>query len=255
MGFQKNITELKRKGITFIPGVYSQKQCKEYISLSENIIKKFIKKKKPMAQDCQLIENPFRHDMKYLGLIYNQAIDKILTKLLDNQYVLINSNIINRKLRNDVIKGGKGIGETWHTDSRYLGGIRLDKGFSYIAITMLDDFTLNNASTLYVPSSHLKRSIPERHKNYKCKQILGKAGTLAIFDSGLWHRGGISTYSNRWSMYSYYGPWFVKPYFRYPEMLGEKFGKKLSKPFRRLFHYTSTPPLNEDERTNTVIEE
>ena len=78
---------------------------------------------------------------------------------------------------------------------------------------------------------------------------------MEIFDSGLWHRGGDATHNDRWSMYSYYGPWFVKPYFRFPEMLGEKFGKKLSKPLRRLLHYTSTPPLNEDERRHTVIKE
>ena len=56
-------------------------------------------------------------------------------------------------------------------------------------------------------------------------------------------------------MFSYYGPWFVKPYFRFPEMLGEDFGKKTSKELRRLFHYNSTPPLNEDERENTVTKE
>ena len=35
----------------------------------------------------------------------------------------------------------------------------------------------------------------------------------------------------------------------------EKFGKKLNKPLRRLFHYTSTPPLNEEERKYTVVKE
>ena len=28
-------------------------------------------------------------------------------------------------------------------------------------------------------------------------------------------------------MYSYYGPWFVKPYYRFPEMLGNDFSKNL----------------------------
>lgn len=120
---------------------------------------------------------------------------------------------------------------------------------------MLNDFTTENGATLYIPSSHFRRGIPERNKNYNCKKMLGKTGTIVIFDSGLWHKGGESTYNDRWSMYSYYGPWFVKPYFRFPEMLGQRFGKKLNKPLRRLFHYTSTPPLNEEERKHTVIKE
>lgn len=255
MNLKKNINDLNKYGITYLPNMYTRKQCENYVSLSESIIKKFIKKKLPMAPDCQQIENPFRHDDKYLNLIHNSSIEKILSTLLDENFILINSNIINRKLRDDVPVGGTGIGDTWHTDSRYLGGKRLDKGFSYIAITMLNDFTEKNGATLYIPSSHFRRGIPERHKNYKSQKMLGKAGTIVIFDSGLWHKGGESTHNDRWSMYSYYGPWFVKPYFRFPEMLGEKFGKKLNKPLRRLFHYTSTPPLNEEERKHTVIKE
>lgn len=255
MNLKKNINELNKYGITFLLDMYTKKQCKDYINTSENIIKKFIRKKLPMAPDCQQIENPFRHNNKYLDLIYNRSIEKILSKLLDENYILINSNVINRKLRSDIHKGGRGIGDSWHTDSRYLGGKRLDKGFSFIAITMLNDFTTENGATLYIPSSHFRRDIPERNRNYKCKKMLGKAGTIVIFDSGLWHKGGESTYNDRWSMYSYYGPWFVKPYFRFPEMLGEKFGKKLNKPLRRLFHYTSTPPLNEEERKYTVVKE
>ena len=257
MNIKKKVSELTKYGVTFLPNMLSKKKCQEYIDISSALVNKFIKKKKPISPNCQLIENPYRHNLKYLDLIYNKTVDQILTKVLDDSYILINSNIINRKWRDDVPTNGKGnmIGDTWHTDSRYLAGKRLDKGFSFIAITMFDDFTTENASTLYIPSSHVRRGVPERKKNYKCKRILGKAGTMVIFDSGLWHRGGDATHNDRWSMYSYYGPWFVKPYFRFPEMLDEKFGKKLSKPLRRLLHYTSTPPLNEDERRHTVIKE
>ena len=68
MNLKKNIKELEKYGITFLPNMYSKKECKEYINTSENIIKKFIKKKLPMAPDCQQIENPFRHNSKYLDL-------------------------------------------------------------------------------------------------------------------------------------------------------------------------------------------
>ena len=38
-------------------------------------------------------------------------------------------------------------------------------------------------------------------------------------------------------------------------MLGEDVGSNMSPQLRRLFHYRSTPPLNEQERLNTVISE
>ena len=82
----------------------------------------------------------------------------------------------------------------------------------------------------------------------KYKQILGKAGTIAIIDAGLWHKAGKVSTSNRWGLYSYYGPWFVKPYYRFPDMLGNQFPKRLRRRFNgsikenvlRLLHYHST---------------
>ncbi len=63
---------------------------------------------------------------------------------------------------------------------------------------MLNDFTTENGATLYIPSSHFRRDIPERNRNYKCKKILGKAGTIVIFDSGLIF---YYIYPNTWSTY------------------------------------------------------
>ena len=59
---------------------------------------------------------------------------------------------------------------------------------------------------------------------------------------------------DRCILYSYYGPWYQKPYYRFPEMLGEKFGKETNKHLRRLFHYNSTPPLADEnnESASTV---
>ena len=45
---------------------------------------------------------------------------------------------------------------------------------------------------------------------------------MIIFDSGLWHKGGKSTNKSRWTIFNYYGPWWMKPYFSYDKMLGKK---------------------------------
>ena len=122
--------------------------------------------------------------------------------------------------------------------------------------TLFDEFSYQNAGTYYIPKSFLKRSKPKRSGYEKKKKLMtGKRGSIIIFDGGMWHKGGEPTKNRRWSMFSYYGPWFVKPFFRFPEMLGKKFGKNTTKEMRRLFHYNSTPPLNEDISRNTVIKE
>ena len=53
-------------------------------------------------------------------------------------------------------------------------------------------------------------------------------------------------------MYAYYGPWFMKPYFRFPDML-KKNRNLINKKIKKILHFNSTPPLNDDERLHTVV--
>jgi len=256
----KHIRDLHKDGITYMPNAVNKKKCTYYINRFENIIKKFEKKNVPLNDVCQTIENCFRHDLELVNLIYQPKVDKILKKLIDENYVLIVSNLMNRTKRQFKYTRPERLGKDWHHDSRVVGNKTLDKGFGYIVITMFNDFEKENASTLYVPKSHKKKTQPIRKFNYKHKQILGKAGTIAIIDAGLWHKAGKVSNNDRWGMYSYYGPWFVKPYYRFPDMLGRKFSKNLENKVNKnvkenvlkLLHYYATPPVNELERRYTL---
>ena len=78
--------------------------------------------------------------------------------------MLINSNIINRKKSTKFSSKGITIGETWHTDTRYVGNKKLPKGFSYIVFTMLSDFTKENGATEYVPEATTLNQDPKDTK-------------------------------------------------------------------------------------------
>ena len=131
--------------------------------------------------------------------------------------------------------------------------------FSYFNI-IFSNFTKENGGTLYLSNSLSKKDKPEKSgdyynlKDYPLKTLTGKAGSVVIIDSGIWHKGGNPSQKDRWGLFSYYGPWYQKPYYRFPEMLGEKFGKETNKHLRRLFHYNSTPPLvdKKNDAVNTV---
>lgn len=253
---KSKLSDLKTHGITVLENQFSNEECDEYILEFEKIIEKFKKNKVKLNNFCQMIKNPYRHNIKFADLIYNKNVDVLLKELIDKDYILVNSTLVNRSVDKTFNGDGGNMGDTWHTDSHYVGGKRLDKGFTYIAVILFDDFSKKNGSTLYIPDSHLRRDIPKRqgYENEQ-KQMIAKRGSIIVFDGGIWHKGGPPSNYRRWSMFTYYGPWFVKPYYRFPEMLGEDFGKKTSKELRRLFHYNSTPPLNEDERENTVTKE
>ena len=205
------------------------KNVKHYNNKFLSIINTFKSNGVALNPACPMIRNPYRHDIELANLIYNKDVDLILKELIDVNYVLVNSTIINRKIDNSIKNFSNNMGDKWHTDSHYFKkNTRLEKGFSYIVIILFNDFTKQNGGTLYIPKSHLERSRPDKQGKYEkeSKTITGKAGTVVIMDTGIWHKGGNPSEKDRWSMFSYYGHWFVKPYFRFPEMLGEKFGKE-----------------------------
>jgi ectoine hydroxylase-related dioxygenase (phytanoyl-CoA dioxygenase family) len=254
MNIVTHIKKLKKDGITILKNILSAKECERYVKKSNKIIEKYLKKKqtKTFNNKCLWVPSPFRHDESFYKLIFNRRVDKILTKLIDKDYVLTNMSIINRKITKHKLINGINMGELWHTDSRYVSGKRLEKGFGYIVIIMFEDFTKNNGCTQYIPRSHFNPQKPKRTKKYKHKLLTGKKGSVVIMDTGLWHRGGEPSEKSRWSLYSYYSPWFVKPYYDYVKMLGEQKLKKMNKNVRKLLHCNSTPPINDDKRTQTL---
>lgn len=254
---KKNIRDLDKHGITYLYNVFSKKDCDIYIKKFEKLVKKFEKKYRRLGDQCQVIQNYFYYDRELVNLVYNKRIDQVLNKVIDKNYVLINSSLTNRVLRKSNSKKKAHLpdhGTNWHNDSRFIGGKRLDKGFSYIVCIMFNDFTKTNGGTEYVPKSHLIRHIkPKRYANYKSKHILGKAGTVVIIDTGLWHKASNKlSKNNRWSLFSYYGPWFMKPYFNYPDMLGKKYKNKINSKIQKILHYNSIPPVSELKRINTL---
>ena len=247
---KKHIIELQTKGITYIEGFYKKKECKNVINKLEKIINRKALKKY-VDSKCQIIANPFRHDLSLINLIDDKRLEKIFSVLLDPNYVLIDSTVINRKI-NHKFKDSKKkkLGEQWHTDSRYNNNKRFDKGYSFLTISMFNDFSNDNSATLYIPESlNRKDRPPAINKKYRSKAITGKAGTIAILDTGIWHKAGKPSKLDRWSMFNYYGPWFMKPYFDFPKMMKKK---KLKKKIKKLLHFNSQPPIHEKERFRTI---
>lgn len=251
------LNSINKNGYVIIKNVYKKKFTKIFKRRLEKILTKRIKKNAKVGNETnQVLYNYFNDDTYLLRLIYNKKIDPILKKLLDENYVLQSSNAQNRILNKFKIskkKSGKGIGSTWHTDSRYLGGKRLNKGFSYLVIIALDSFTKENGPTKIIPKSINYLDKPPRqisnNTNHKIHELLMDEGSVCIMDTGVWHKGGKSTINSRWSIFSIYSGWFVKPYFNYRPLL-----KKIkNKNYRKILHEYSTPPEMDEERSHTVV--
>ena len=256
MSLTKNLQIIDKKGYLILENVFSKKTTELFKSKLEKILDHRVKKKKVVGHnDNQVLYNYFVEDKSLIKLIHIPKIDVLLKKLLEPNYVMQSTNAQNRikgKINQNIkLKKKYKIGATWHTDSRYLNNRRLDKGFSYLVIIALDEFNKLNGPTKFIENSFNYRSRPKRKINLKFKELIMKEGSVCIMDTGMWHKGGKSTNKSRWSIFSIYTGWFVKPYFNYSKFL--KRNKILGK-YKKLLHYNSTPPeLNEHRGTVTNL--
>ncbi len=79
------------------------------------------------------------------------------------------------------------------------------------SIWLLVDFTLENGATRIVPASHRSGQVPQRAlddpRAAHPEEVLltGKAGTVVVFNSHLWHGGTVNrTMSTRYALHSYF---------------------------------------------------
>lgn len=255
MSLNKICRTIQKNGLYIFKQVFNQNKTNIYKKSLERILVKRMKKKEDIgSSNNRVLWSYFKEDRNLLNLVYIKKIDNILKKLLDADYVFQCGSAQTRSFDLlNVEKKRNQLGSKWHTDSRYLNGKRLEKGFSYLVIIALDDFTEDNA-TSYIFKSHLFRKIPKRNfskdelKKFNQKKLIMKAGDVCIMDSGTWHKGGKTTNLQRWSVFNVYTGWFVKPYYDYTEM--KKF--KLNKIEKKLLHFNSIPPKMHEIK-NTLI--
>ncbi|GAA4015315.1 phytanoyl-CoA dioxygenase family protein [Actimicrobium antarcticum] len=121
-----------------------------------------------------------------------------------------------------------------------------DYHFRLNIIVMLDDFKKDNGATQVLLGSHLLPERPDEiifNKNHV--SLLGKAGTVVLFNSYLWHKGGINiTDKNRVALTLSFSPAFIKPQMDYARLLGEEYGRNLSDLTRQVLGYNARVPIS-----------
>ena len=252
MNVKKIEKSIKKKGFCVIENFFSKKKCDYYIKLLKNILVKRIKKNYFVGhRNAIVLFNYFLEHKKLYELIYNVKIDKVLKKLIDEDYVLTTATARNQFKSNiESIKlFEKTSGQKWHTDNRYLNGRALKPSLSYLVIFALEDLTEKNGSTLFLKNSHKLNYKSKITRNSKIETLTAKKGSLIFMDTNLLHKAGNSTTTSRWSIFNIYSPWFVKPYFQFHKLINKN---KVSKKIKKLLHFNSIPPINYTDRRNTL---
>ena len=135
-------------------------------------------------------------------------------------------------------------GQQFHRDVRtFSPGFRLMLNM----LVMVDDFTLDNGATKLVPGTHRVEERPDDdYLNRHTIRAIGRAGTIILFDSNLWHSAAPNlTASPRMALTLTFSRPFFKQQMDYPRLLGESFPPNEN--MRQLLGYNARVPASYDE--------
>ncbi len=243
-----HIQNIDKMGYTVIPGVLPQDECKRMADRLSEIYEQRSKAgmdRHPSVDPARehFVFNLHNKDNMFLPLIDHPAVVPILERYLDTNLVL---NYFNARA---TVKGSKP--QHFHIDSRVpfpTNAIMMQ------AIWMINDFTVENGATRVVPGSHKWNIIPDRPLDHpQARQTTGKAGSVLLYNSSLWHGAGPSTAeARRWGILVIYGRWFVKPSMDFTKNTPPAVYARLNLRQKQYLGFNSVPPYDENVRINTI---
>lgn len=123
-------------------------------------------------------------------------------------------------------------------------------------LLMLDDFTLENGATYLLSGSHARpeRPSPEGFAR-DAHRLTGKAGTICLFDSNLWHAAGQNhTQTPRRAVTLTFSKGLVKPQFDYIRFFGEARVASMDARLRQRLGWDARVPASLEEWYRPVEE-
>ncbi|NOX40556.1 MAG: phytanoyl-CoA dioxygenase family protein [Alphaproteobacteria bacterium] len=249
------VADLRTQGVVVVRDVLSAKECDFYRGRLDRQLKERIDSGSYCGNETnQVLDNYFQTDQELLPLIYQELTDRVMRRMIDDDYVLISPSARNRRTLSGFEFGRKTSGVGWHTDSRFIGGGQGTKpSLCYMTILCVDAFAKENGATHFIPNSHLRYQRPaDRDADLDYNFLIAPQGAMVIFDTALWHRIGDGTEKSRWGVFNTYGPWFMKPYHRFDEMVPRATLDEMPPIFKQLLHLDSIPPKDHNESMITL---
>jgi hypothetical protein len=116
-------------------------------------------------------------------------------------------------------------------------------------LLMVDDFTLQNGATHLLTGSHLRPERPSTEAFQSgAHRLTGKAGTICLFDSNLWHAAGRNTTdAPRRAITLTFSKGLVKPQFDYIRFFGEDRVARMDPRLRQMLGWDARVPASLDE--------
>lgn len=177
------------------------------------------------------------YDERFLRVATSPKVLPIVTALLGEYFILMLQNGV----LNPPVTGQQQNAGSWHRDLNYQHYVS-SRPLSVSALFCLDEFSETTGGTAVLPGSHKVEAFPsEAYVLTHQKTIEAPAGAVVVFDSMLFHRGGLNrSGAPRRALNHMYTMPLLKQQISFPRLLQ---GKYADDPFlNRFLGYDCEPP-------------
>lgn len=223
----RHVEEISVSGFTVVPGVIDESELPEAHRRVDSVYERQASEVGG-AQNLRAINDEtiarclLAYDDYFLKLAIAPKILALLEKLLGDYFTLLQQNaIINLP---DMVS----YQTSWHRDLIYQHFIP-SRPIAVSALICLDNFSKETGGTHVLPGTHKLEKFPsqayvERHE----VAVNAKAGSAIVFDSMLFHRGGVNSSKNpRRGLNHLYSLPFIKQQIDLPRILDGKYADDL----------------------------
>ena len=173
--------------------------------------------------------------------LYEFYLDEYIHAYFDGEYILNSYGVLNNLPYSH---------NTYQHAQRFHRDVRTYSENFHLMINMLvmvDDFTIENGATKVVPGTHRVQQRPsDAFLESSAVRTTGKAGSVLLFDSNLWHSAARNTTQRpRMALTLTFTRPFFKQQMDYPRVLGEDYPR--NEKMRQLLGYNARVPNGYDE--------
>jgi ectoine hydroxylase-related dioxygenase (phytanoyl-CoA dioxygenase family) len=181
---QKYLKELEKDGLVVVPQV-----------LGSNLVSTLILElEAAISEDATKYPDAFDAGMVHNCMVRGSQMGALLDNSIMNAYIdaaFSNTSIIYAYQSSSLQPKSENYGSRVHVDCpRFVSGYYTNMGIMFA----LNDFTIENGATYYLPGSHKLENPPSEDEFYKhAKRACCKAGDMIILNARLVHAAGLNT--------------------------------------------------------------
>ena len=257
MNTEQVVASIVDRGYAVVEGVLSRDRCAELTSSLERLSGALSPAYATSGNttkvhgegDVRLVYNLHNKGSEFFELIFNPLVLSVAKRLLAS------GSYQEREPFQLALAQARGLygphpPQQLHIDS-YIPG--LPQVFVLQAGWALNDFKKGGGATCFVEGSHRRSEFPENGKAYPMIEVEVPAGSLILFNGGLWHGSSAKTDAGaRWGVFNRYSRWFMRPSFDCTECTPEALYRQLTDEQKEILGFRFKAPKDEFTRVTRI---